>query len=93
MSVPTTDSFLIDRYLELGLRLGRHVDGFVDAYYGPRTLSERVDAEPIRSPESLVMLAAELLRDLDGGADAEILSPSRRRWLRAQIIGFHTSAR
>lgn len=93
MSVPTTDSFLIDRYLELGLRLGRHVDGFVDAYYGPRTLSERVGAEPIRSPESLVMLAAELLRDLDGGADAEILSPSRRRWLRAQIIGFHTSAR
>ena len=93
MSVPTTDSFLVDRYLELGLRLGRHVDGFVDAYYGPRTLSERVGAEPIRSPESLVMLAAELLRDLDGGADAEILSPSRRRWLRAQIIGFHTSAR
>lgn len=93
MSVPTTDSLLIDRYLELGLRLGRHVDGFVDAYYGPRTLSERVGAEPIRSPESLVMLAAELLRDLDGGADAEILSPSRRRWLRAQVIGFHTSAR
>ena len=26
---------LIDRYLALGLALGRHVDGLVDAYYGP----------------------------------------------------------
>jgi hypothetical protein len=24
-----------ERYLELCLRLGRHVDGLVDAYYGP----------------------------------------------------------
>ena len=24
-----------ERYLELGLRLGKHVDGLVDAYYGP----------------------------------------------------------
>ena len=23
-------------YIELGLRLGRHVDGLVDSYYGPR---------------------------------------------------------
>jgi len=25
----------VERYLLLGLRLGRHVDGLVDAYYGP----------------------------------------------------------
>ena len=31
-----------ERYLELGLRLGRHVDGLVDAYYGPPELKEQV---------------------------------------------------
>ena len=34
-----------ERYLELGLRLGKHVDGLVDSYYGPPEIKERVDAE------------------------------------------------
>ena len=34
-----------ERYLVLGLRLGKHVDGLVDAYYGPKELKEQVDAE------------------------------------------------
>ena len=37
-----------ERYLELGLRLGRHVDGLVDAYYGPPELQAQVDAEEPR---------------------------------------------
>ncbi len=37
----------VERYLELGLRLGRHVDGFVDAYYGPADVADRVAAEPL----------------------------------------------
>jgi len=32
----------VSRYLELGLRVGRHLDRFVDAYYGPPDLAERV---------------------------------------------------
>ena len=36
-----------ERYLLLGLRLGRHVDGLVDAYYGPLELKEQADAEPL----------------------------------------------
>ena len=39
-----------ERYIELGLRLGRHIDGLVDAYYGPQELSERVEAEELREP-------------------------------------------
>ena len=35
MADAAAGSTIVDRYLELGLRLGRHVDGFVDAYYGP----------------------------------------------------------
>ena len=34
-----------ERYLVLGLRLGKHVDGLVDAYYGPPELQAQVDAE------------------------------------------------
>lgn len=52
---------LVQRYLELGLALGRHVEGVVDAYYGPVELSERVGKEPLRSPRELVEAARQLL--------------------------------
>ncbi len=35
-------------YLELGLRMGRHIDGLVDAYYGPPELAQQVEAEEVR---------------------------------------------
>jgi L-alanine-DL-glutamate epimerase-like enolase superfamily enzyme len=69
---------LVDRYLELGLRLGRHVDGFVDAYYGPAELAARVDAEAVRSARALVGDAARLLVDLDAGVDGDALDAARR---------------
>ena len=85
------------RYLELGLALGRHVDGMVDAYYGPPELRRRVEAEPPRPPAALAAEAARLVADLDAGADppppAEPLVASRRAWLRAQALGLHTTAR
>lgn len=84
---------IIDRYLELGLRLGRHVDGFVDAYYGPPAVAGRVAAEAITAPSVLVADAARLLADLDAGVDDDLLDAGRRRWLRAQTLGLHTSAR
>ena len=87
---------VVERYLELGLRLGRHVDGFVDAYYGPAALADRVAAEPVRPPGELAAAAARLVADLDAGMGADgpdALGPDRRRWLRAQVAGLHTSAR
>lgn len=93
MPGPTTDSSIVDRYLELGLRLGRHVDGFVDAYYGPASIGDYVAVETVKSPSFLIASAAQLLSDLDAGVDAEFVDASRRRWLRAQIQGLHTSAR
>lgn len=74
MSVP-------EAYLELCLRLGRHVDGLVDAYYGPPEIASRVDAEPLRAPSELVGDAEWLVRETD---DA---------WLRAQVVGLETVAR
>lgn len=84
---------VVERYLELGLRLGRHVDGFVDAYYGPAVLAEAIASEAVRPPARLVDDAAGLITDLDGGIDADHVDAARRRWLRAQIVGLHTSAR
>jgi hypothetical protein len=90
---PDADADVVARYLRLGLRLGRHVDGLVDAYYGPPDLAAQVGAEPVRPPGALAAEAADLLGDLDAGAgDAEV-GPARRRWLRAQVVGVRTTAR
>jgi len=72
---------VVERYLELCLRLGRHVDGLVDAYYGPREIQERVDGEELRAPAALVADAAALL---EGDGDG---------WLHAQLVGLETVAR
>ena len=81
----------VDRYLEVGLRLGRHLDGMVDAYYGPDDLKERVEAEPLRDLPALVADVRQLVADLDAG-DGDLDAP-RRGWLRAQAAGLHTAAR
>ncbi len=77
------------RYVELGLRLGRHVDGLVDAYFGPAELKQRVDAEELRAPEDLAEDAASLVDALERDG----LEPQRGRWLGAQIVGLETVAR
>ncbi|WP_426573543.1 DUF885 domain-containing protein [Aquihabitans sp. McL0605] len=95
MAVSTSDGTDTDqpvgRYLEVGLRLGRHLDGMVDAYYGPEALTRRVDDEPLRPLPALVDDVRGLVADLDAGQGD--LDATRRRWLRAQAAGLHTAAR
>jgi hypothetical protein len=69
-----------ERYVRLGLRVGRHVEGIVDAYFGPPELAAAVDAEPLAEPAALVSAAEELLDELDDG------------WLRDQVAGLRTYA-
>jgi hypothetical protein len=69
-----------ERYLRLGLQLGRHVEGIVDAYYGPPELAAAVDAEPPVDPRALVSTAEALLDELEDG------------WLRDQVVGLRTYA-
>jgi hypothetical protein len=85
-------SDVVARYVELGLRLGRHVDGFVDAYYGPAEMRARVEGEALRSPAELRADAGRLLADLDAGDGAAEVDAGRRRWIRAQVLGLYTSA-
>jgi hypothetical protein len=69
-----------ERYLELGLRLGKHVDGLVDAYYGPPELQEQVDAEDAVPAAQLAADADALLAELPDG------------WLADQVKGCATYA-
>ncbi len=81
---------LIEEYLSLGLALGRHIDGFVDYYYGPPALAERAAAGAPEPPAVLADRARSLLGELDGDGD---LDPARRRWVAAQTRGLRTTAR
>jgi hypothetical protein len=72
---------VVERYLLLGLRLGRHVDGLVDAYYGPPELAARTDAERPIPPATLAAEADALLADADPDT-----------WLHDQIRGLATYA-
>ena len=55
---------LVEEYLTLGLRLGRHIDGMVDVYYGPPSLAHAVEAEPLLPPDRLLASARSLLASL-----------------------------
>ena len=43
---------VVERYLRLGHQLDRHVEGTVDAYFGPPELAAEVKAAPPVDPES-----------------------------------------
>ncbi len=88
---------LVEDYLTLGLRLGRHIDGMVDAYYGPPELAEAVDAEPIAPPGQLLAESRALLAALDAGEPLDgpgsegSSAAARRHWIAAQVVGLATT--
>lgn len=83
---------LLRRYLLVGLRLDRHIDGVVDAYYGPAGLRHRVAAEPVTPAGRLREDARELIGLLDDATASAALGADRRCWLRAQVVGLETVA-
>jgi hypothetical protein len=71
---------VVDRYLRLGLQLGRHVEGIVDAYFGPPEPAAAIEAAPPVEPRTLLADAEALLDELEDG------------WLRDQVVGLRTYA-
>ena len=69
-----------ERYLRLGLRVGRHVEGIVDPYLGPPELAAGVAVAAPVEPSELVAAVEALLDELEDG------------WLRDQAIGLRTYA-
>jgi hypothetical protein len=74
---------LPERYLLLGLRLGEHVDGLVDGYFGPQELQETVDREDPVDPNLLLDEARALSADVATWNG----DPHRTRWLNGQLEG------
>ena len=77
---PVTDEPVTERYLRLGLQLGRHDDGIVDAFFGPQELAAEVAAAPPADLPSLMADAETLLADLEDG------------WLRDQVTALRAYA-
>lgn len=80
------------RYLLLGLRLDRHVPGFVDSYVGPPELREAVEAEDVTPAESLHDEALRLAEAADG-LSGDLPVQRRRDWFRAQLRAIGALAR
>jgi hypothetical protein len=74
------DEAAAERYVRLGLQLDRHVDGIVDAYFGPPELAAAVAREAPVDLRTLVSDAEALLDDLEDG------------WLRDQVVALRTCA-
>jgi hypothetical protein len=78
-----------ERYLELCLRLRRHDEDLIDAYFGPTELAQRIEAEPLAKPEMLVAEARSLAE-----ADSPYVSAQARgleivaRKLAGEEIGY-----
>jgi hypothetical protein len=70
---------IVTRYISLGLALGRHLDGLVDAYYGPAELQADAERGEPRPLDALADDARHLIADLDGGVESD-LSARRRAW-------------
>lgn len=83
------------RYVKLVLALGRHDEGYVDAYYGPPALRTEVDAEApslAQIDAAAKALVSEIaLAAAPGAADAE--TALRQRYLARQTAAVGARAR
>jgi hypothetical protein len=74
----------VSRFLELGLRLGKHLDELIDAYYGPEEIAQAIDAEEPRGPEALLEEAQALLGEV--AADPWLAGEVRALWAQARKL-------
>ena len=84
--MPPLDAFS-QGYLRLTLEINRHIDGYVDSYYGPADLKAEVEAAEKKSP-------AALLSDLARLHDAlPTHNPHRREYLETVIRAMDCTVR
>ncbi|MHA2335852.1 MAG: hypothetical protein ACXACX_01055 [Candidatus Hodarchaeales archaeon] len=53
------------RFLLLGLRIGQHIEGYIDAYFGPSELRQLVEKEEKHSPSELLIEAENLTKQIE----------------------------
>jgi hypothetical protein len=74
-------------YLWLTLEINKHIDGYVDAYYGPDDLKAAAEAAPKREPAALLDDVAALQAAIPGG------DPARQAYLQAELRAIECSVR
>lgn len=85
--MPALDSFSLD-YLRLVLAIhAHHIDGYVDAYYGPPELKAEIDAASPRDPAALL---ADVLALQDRVPTAD---SARQQYLTAALRGIECTVR
>ena len=85
--MPTLDSFSRD-YLRLVLEIhAHHIDGYVDAYYGPEAIKAEVEASPAKRPSELLADVEELQ------SRVPTADPARHAYLTAALQGIECTIR
>ena len=74
-------------YLRLTLEINKHIDGFVDAYYGPDDLKAAVEDASKREPAALLDDVAALQAAIPGD------DPARQAYLQAELRAIECSVR
>jgi hypothetical protein len=72
-----------ENYLRLTLEIDKHIEGYVDAYYGPSELKTAVAATPKREPAALLDDLAWLQ------ANIPTADPAREKSLTAVLRAIH----
>ncbi|MHA2495650.1 MAG: hypothetical protein ACXAEI_09175 [Candidatus Hodarchaeales archaeon] len=86
MQHPKLDDFT-EHYLRLALQLDRHIEGYVDAYFGPPELKTQVLSEDLPSPKVLSKSINQLLYRLE-----EVDYDQRRTaYLQKQVAAIETT--
>jgi hypothetical protein len=77
-------------FVRLGLRIGRHLPGYVDSYYGPDDIARAIESEDKRSPADLEAPADRLAGEVVADPSLE---PTRREYLLGEIAAMRTTLR
>ncbi|WXG43583.1 MAG: hypothetical protein WED04_06010 [Promethearchaeati archaeon SRVP18_Atabeyarchaeia-1] len=77
------------KFVVVSLRLGRHVDGLVDSYFGPQELAELVDKEHLKPMGEILFELEELRKQVA----SEPIDEMRKTFLLKQIRAIHAHAR
>lgn len=77
-------------YIELALAVDMHIEGYVEAYFGPPEWKAQVQARGKRAVDELAHDAASLASTIDQSAD---MDSQRRDFLARQVHAIQTSLR
>ncbi len=82
-------------YITLAFALEHHIEGFVDAYFGPDQLHQRVENAALRPPQELVAAIVALRQQVQAvQANGDAAYPPRRTaYLDLQLRAMETTAR